>query len=69
VSGALGVASEALGSIRTRLIKKGVVFAPRAGYLQFRIPLAERYIADHRATYETPAVIAYREAFTPAGGG
>jgi hypothetical protein len=67
VSGALGVGSMALGSIRTRLIKKGVVFAPRAGYLQFRIPLAERYVADHREAYETPDVIAYRKAFRRDG--
>jgi len=33
-----------LGSIRTRLIKKNVVFSPRAGMIQFCIPLAEQYI-------------------------
>jgi hypothetical protein len=63
VSSLLGVGSTALGSIRTQLIKKNVVFSPRAGAIQFRIPLAERYIADHRDEYETPEVIAYRSQF------
>ena len=62
VSSALGVGSMALGSIRTQLIKKGVVFSPRAAYLQFRIPLAERYIIDHREEYENPDVIEYRRS-------
>jgi len=51
----------AIGSIRTQLIKKGVIFSPRAGYIQFRIPLAERYITDHRSDYENADVIAYRK--------
>jgi hypothetical protein len=56
----LGTSSPALGSIRTRLIKKNVVFVPRAGALAFRIPLAERYLIDHRDEYETADVVAYR---------
>jgi hypothetical protein len=63
VSSRLGVGSMALGSIRTQLIKKNVVFSPRSGAIQFRIPLAERYIADHRDDYETADVIAYRAQF------
>ncbi len=49
-----------LGSIRTRLVKKNVVFSPRAGTIQFRIPLAEQYITRNREEYETADVIAYR---------
>jgi hypothetical protein len=59
----LGVGSMALGSIRTRLIQKGVVFAPRSGHIQFRIPLAERYIVENRAAFETPEVVEYRRKF------
>jgi hypothetical protein len=66
ISASLGVGSMALGSIRTRLIQKGVIFAPRSGYLQFRIPLAERYIVDNRKTYETPEVVDYRATFRRA---
>lgn len=60
VSEILGVASMSLGSIRTRLIKKNVVFSPRAGTIQFPIPLAEQYIANNREQYENAEVIAFR---------
>ena len=63
VAGSLSVTSTALGSIRTQLIKKGIIFSPRAGTVQFRIPLAERYVIDHRDEYETQDVIEYRSNF------
>jgi hypothetical protein len=66
IASALGVGSMALGSTRTQLIKKGVIFSPRAAYLQFRIPLAERYIIDHRLDYENADVIEYRKSIRTA---
>jgi hypothetical protein len=39
---------------------RNVVFSPRAGMLQFRIPLAEQYISNNREQYETADVLAYR---------
>ncbi len=60
----LGTTSDALGSIRTNLIKKDILFVPAAGSIQFRMPLADRYVLEHRNTLEAPEVVAYRNALT-----
>lgn len=49
VADVLGVGSAALGSTRTQLIKKDVIVVPAPGTVEFRIPLTDRYINNHRA--------------------
>ncbi len=57
---ALGVKSSAISSIRGNLLKKGIVFTPSSGMLQFRMPLADRYVRDHASFFFDSAVEAYR---------
>lgn len=57
VAGALGVSSAALGSARTQLIKKDVVVVPGPGLVEFRIPLTERYVENHRGELERRAAV------------
>lgn len=47
VAKAFGVPSSAISSIRTNLIRKGVVFSPGSGTIEFRMPLADRYVREH----------------------
>lgn len=47
-----GTTSAVLSSIRNQLLKKDVVYSPFAGMVEFRIPLTERYIRQHRAELE-----------------
>lgn len=54
----LGTTSEALSSIRNQLIKKDVVYVPTAGFVEFRMPLTDRYIEAHRSKLETRAALA-----------
>jgi len=51
----LGSTSAAVNSIRNQLVKKDVAFAPAGGLLEFRIPLTDRYIAQHRPILERRA--------------
>jgi hypothetical protein len=45
----LGIPSAAaMGSTRARLIKKEILFVPYPGAVQFRIPLTDRYILNHK---------------------
>ncbi len=47
VAKAFGVPSSAISSIRTNLIRKGVIFSPSSGTIEFRMPLADRYVREH----------------------
>lgn len=62
VAAAFGVPSSAVSSIRSNLIKKGVVFVPSSGMLEFRMPLAERYVREHASLFPSPLT-------TPRKGG
>ncbi|MGD0473876.1 MAG: ATP-binding protein [Candidatus Velthaea sp.] len=47
IAGALGLASSELGSVRSQLMKKDVLFAPSRGLTEFRLPLTDAYIDRH----------------------
>ena len=64
VARSLGTTSDALGSIRSNLIRKDILFVPSSGNVQFRMPLADRYVLEHRDTLETKDVIAFRGGLT-----
>ncbi len=64
VSGALGVASATISSVRTNLIKKGIVFSPSSGTIAFRIPLADRYIRTHASFFFDNAAQNYMTGLT-----
>jgi DNA-binding MarR family transcriptional regulator len=51
----LGVRSDQVSSIRNQLVKKDILFAPNGGMVEFRIPLTDRYIAEHREVLERRA--------------
>lgn len=51
----LGTDSAALGSTRTQMIKKEIVVVPGPGLVEFRIPLTDRYVENHRAQLEQRA--------------
>jgi hypothetical protein len=65
IAAELGVKSSAISSIRGNLIKKGIIFAPSAGMLQFRMPLADRYVRDHASFFFDPCVERYRAKLSP----
>ena len=48
----LGSSSEQLSSIRNRLVKKDVLFVPNGALVEFRTPLSERYVREHRSELE-----------------
>jgi hypothetical protein len=54
VTAGLGLKSSQAGSMRSQLIKKGVIFNPMPGMVQFRMPLTERYILKHAAEFDLP---------------
>jgi len=60
VAKSLGTTSDTLGSIRSNLIKKDILFVPSSGMVQFRMPLADRYVLEHREDLETKDVISFR---------
>lgn len=66
IAAALGVKSLAISSIRGNLIKKGIVFVPASGDIQFRMPLAERYVLQHPEYFDDERVRAYREKLSPS---
>jgi len=50
----LSTISETLGSIRSNLIKKDILFVPSSGMVQFRMPLADRYVIAFRRGIAQP---------------
>jgi hypothetical protein len=50
-----GTTSETLSSIRNQLVKKDVLYSPVSGMAEFRIPLTERYVLDHKPELELRA--------------
>jgi AAA ATPase-like protein len=61
----LGAASSAaIGSLRTNLLKKGIVYVPSAGAVQFRMPLAERYILEHLDMFSDSRVTRYQQGLS-----
>jgi len=54
IAAAFGVPSSAVSSIRSNLIKKGIVFVPSSGMLEFRMPLADRYVREHASLFVSP---------------
>jgi hypothetical protein len=61
VSHSFGVPSERLGSVRANLIKKDVIISPGPRLLEFRIPLLDRFVREHRSEIDDAAIDAYRE--------
>jgi len=47
ISSALRMAPSELGSVRSQLVKKDVLFAPSRGLTEFRLPLTNAYIDRH----------------------
>lgn len=64
VAKSLGTTSDNLGSIRSNLIRKDILFVPSSGNVQFRMPLADRYVLEHRDELETKEVYAFRRGLT-----
>lgn len=49
IARALGRSTSAdLGSVRTQLIKKGIIYAPARGLAEFRLPLTFEYLERHK---------------------
>ena len=44
VAGIMGVTSEAVGKVRTRLIAKGLLYSPTYGYAAFTVPQFDRFL-------------------------
>jgi hypothetical protein len=55
IASKFGARSDALSSIRNQLVKKDVIYAPAAGMVEFRIPLTERYVFQHKTELERRA--------------
>jgi hypothetical protein len=55
IASALGTTSPDLSSVRTQLIKKGVLYAPSRGLVEFRMPLTGEYVDRHRERLEALA--------------
>jgi hypothetical protein len=62
VANELGVKSSEISSIRGSLIKKGTVFVPSSGDIQFRMPLADRYVREHPELFDDEQIRRYRAA-------
>lgn len=65
IAAAFGVPSSAISSIRSTLIKKGVVFVPSSGMLEFRMPLADRYVREHASLFLSPLAKPRERRSTP----
>lgn len=49
IAESLGLSSSAeLGSVRTQLIKKAIIYAPARGLAEFRLPLTYDYLERHK---------------------
>jgi len=68
VARSLSTTSDTLGSIRSNLIKKDILFVPSSGMVQFRMPLADRYVIEHRDALESKDVIAFRQGIAQPKG-
>ena len=55
IASILETTSDVVSSIRNQLIKKDIIFSPITGMAEFRIPLTERYVRDHRDELERRA--------------
>jgi hypothetical protein len=55
IAARLGATSTIVSSVRNQLVKKDVIYSPAGGTVEFRIPLTERYIAQHRVELERRA--------------
>jgi type II secretory pathway predicted ATPase ExeA len=55
IAAQFGTTSTAISSIRHQLAKKDVIYSPASGMAEFRIPLTERYIMQHKAELERRA--------------
>lgn len=51
VANAFGKESSQISSIRTNLLRKGILFSPSSGKVEFRMPLADRYVREHDAEF------------------
>ena len=52
VAAALGVPSSRISSLRGGLLAKGVVYHPSGGRVEFRMPLADRYVREHLGQFD-----------------
>lgn len=48
IAAQLGTTSETISSIRNQLVRKDVIYSPASGMAEFRIPLTDRYIHQHK---------------------
>ncbi len=61
VAASLGAKTPDISSIRTTLVRKGIISVPIPGKVAFRMPFTDRYLRDHRREFETAEVLAFRE--------
>jgi hypothetical protein len=55
IAAQFGTTSETVSSIRNQLVRKDVIYSPASGMAEFRIPLTERYVLQHKADLERRA--------------
>jgi len=55
IAAQFGTNSETVSSIRHQLAKKDVIYSPASGMAEFRIPLTERYVTQHKDELERRA--------------
>lgn len=67
IASSLGATSETLSSTRNQLIKKDIVYVPTTGFVEFRMPLTDRYIEAHRGHLEARATLASAGIATEEG--
>jgi hypothetical protein len=60
VARSLGLTAPDISSIRTTLVKKSLIAVPIPGKVEFRIPFTDRYLREHRDSFESDEVRAYR---------
>ena len=65
IAQSLGATSETVSSIRNQLLKKDVVYVPSPGLVEFRMPLTERYVEQHRAELARRAALAAPGSASP----
>ncbi len=62
VAAALGARSSRISSLRGGLLAKGVINQPSRGRVEFRMPLADRYVREHLGQFDDePGEIRIRE--------
>jgi hypothetical protein len=55
IAAQLGTTSETISSIRNQLVRKDVIYSPVSGMAEFRIPLTDRYVHQHKPALERRA--------------